>query len=468
MNNIKQILEEISTESGTNAKMSILKEYKDNELLVKVLYLSCSRRVKFYIKQIPDYPTPRGEMGLDVALNSLSALSEREVTGHNAISYLSHLLSSVSEDSAKVLERVVTKDIKIGMGTTNINKVIPGLIEKTPYMGAKSHSEKLVDNLFKKGQVVSDIKMDGRYCNAVIRSGEVDLESRQGEITHVGYASFMNQLSKLPDCVLNGELTISGMERYEANGIIASIVDIEKKREERTEAETNKKVEAFIKKHGDYQSLLDRIVYTVWDTITVEEYFNKKSDTKYSKRRENLKELLNSTLLSVNEESRLNLIESLIVSNKAEASRHFKEALDRGLEGTILKSLDGGWKDGKPTTQVKMKLEINLDLKIVGFNYGTKGTKNENVISTLQTESSCGLLKTNPAGMDEAMMNFVTENQESLLNTIVEIRCCGLSTDSKGNWSTLHPSVVKLRDDKDSYDSLESAQEVENMSKSLS
>ncbi len=89
------------------------------------------------------------------------------------------------------------------------------------------------------------------------------------------------------------------------------------------------------------------------------------------------------------------------------------------------------------------------------------------MISTLQTESSCGLLKTNPSGMDEEMMDFITENQNDLLGTIVEIRCCGLSTNNKGEWSTLHPSVIKLRDDKNSCDSLKSAREIEEMSKKL-
>jgi len=279
---------------------------------------------------------------------------------------------------------------------------------------------------------------------------------------------FLKQLSYLPDCVLNGELTISGMERYEANGVIASIVDIEKKRESRTEVETAKKVSTFTEKHGDYQGVLDRIVYTVWDTISIEEYFDKKSSTSYISRKEKLDYYISCLYDTAGVHFKLDLIESRVVKNKQEAVQHFQEVLARGLEGTILKSLDGAWKDGKPTWQVKMKLEINLDLKIVGFNYGKKGTKNENVISTLQTESSCGLLKTNPAGMDEAMMKHVTENQEELLNTVVEIRCCGLSTNTDGEWSTLHPSVVKLRDDKDTYDSLESAQEVENMSKTLS
>jgi ATP-dependent DNA ligase len=44
----------------------------------------------------------------------------------------------------------------------------------------------------------------------------------------------------------------------------------------------------------------------------------------------------------------------------------------RGLEGTIIKAANAGWKDGKPY-QIKMKLEMDIDLRIVGFNYGSKG-----------------------------------------------------------------------------------------------
>ena len=187
-----------------------------------------------------------------------------------------------------------------------------------------------------------------------------------------------------------------------------------------------------------------------------------KSDSVRIKRLNHLDELLDSYSGNL-----IELIEYKYVNSPEEAMQHFQEALERGLEGTILKDPAGTWKNGKPNWQVKMKLEINLDLKIVGFQYGEKGKKNENVISTLLHETSCGLLKTNPAGMKEDMMDYITANQDKLLNTIVEIRCCGLSQDEKGNWATLHPSVVELRDDKDSYDSLKTAQEIEYMAKTL-
>jgi hypothetical protein len=55
-------------------------------------------------------------------------------------------------------------------------------------------------------------------------------------------------------------------------------------------------------------------------------------------------------------------------------SLHFLDTQKRGLEGTIIKAANAGWKDGKPTYQIKMKLEMDIDL-INSFFCGSKGTR---------------------------------------------------------------------------------------------
>ncbi len=466
---IKKIFDEIAAESSTNKKIEILKKYKDNELLKRVLYLANSKRVKFYIKQIPDYK-PNGT-NIELSLNGLKDLdkiSNREVTGHEASAYLKHILTILRNEDSYIIERIIEKDCKIGMGTTFMNKVFKDLIEDTPYMGAISFDEKKARAIFAGGKKgISQIKMDGRYCNAIIRGGEVELESRSGEATIVTGAKFLTELSKFDDCVLNGELTMDGVPRYESNGMIASIIDICGKQSERTEAENAKKLSAFETKHGSFTKALNNIRYTVWDTITVDEYFNKKTKTPYTIRLANLEVLIDQA-----SSKSVKLIESRKVKNYAEAMEHFQEVLatvENGvpLEGTILKSEDGEWKDGKPTWQIKMKLEMDVDLKIVGFNYGTKGTKNEDVISSFNCESSDGLVKTRPQGIKEDMMKFITENQSELMGKILQVKCNGLSKDREGNFSLLYPAFVEIREDKNTCDSLESIKKIENMVKEL-
>ena len=460
---IKSILDEIASESSTNKKTEILSKYKDNKLLERVLYLAKSKRVKFFIKQIPEYiPVGVGLYHLEDAITDLKKLSSREITGNEAIHFLQAILHGLTPDDAYVIERIIEKDLKFGMGTTLMNKVITGLIEKTPYMGAKAFSETLVHKLFATSErVISDIKADGRYANAIIQGNDTDLESRDGNPTYIGNAKIFNDLNKFEDCVLNGEFTVDGYDRYTANGIVASIVDIEGKREERTPEETAKKIAAFNKKHGDFDETKNKIRYIVWDVIDVEEYFAMKSDTPYNERKDRL-----VRLLETHKPEMISLIESKEVKNYKEAMEHFKEALLNEEEGTILKAYDGKWKNGKPNTQIKLKVEVNLDLTIVGFNYGTG--KNANVISSIDVESSDGILKTSPAGINEAMMKEITENQDNLLGTIVEIKCSGLSKDRKGNHSVLHPVFKLLRDDKHEANSFQECVDIYNAKLGLS
>jgi DNA ligase 1 len=466
---IKQIFDEIASTSGNLAKIEILGKYKDNELLKRVLYMANSKRVKFYLKQVPEYACDgNSTYTLSESLDMLQKIADREYTGHDAINFLKEILCGSTKDNAYIIERIIEKDCKIGMGTTFMNKVFKDLIEDTPYMGAISFDEKKARAIFAKGKYgFSQIKMDGRYCNAIIRSGEVELESRSGETTHVTGAKFLAELANFEDCVLNGELTMDGVPRYESNGMIASIIDICGKKDERTEKEHAKKLEVFEKKHGSFEQALNSIRFTVWDTITVDEYFNKSSKVPYLNRLGNVERIIREAGSTM-----VKMIESRVVHSYKEAMDHFQEVLATEVdgvpqEGTILKAFDGDWKDGKPTWQIKMKLEMDVDLVIVGFNYGTKGTKNENVISSLNCETSDGLLKTRPQGIKEDMMKFITENQDNLMGKVVQVKCNGLSHDKDGNYSLFYPAFVMVREDKNTCDSLESIKEIENMVKSL-
>lgn len=476
---IKAILDEIANESSTNQKMVILAKYKGDDLLKKVLYLANSKRVKFYIKQIPTYMSfsddtvSVGILTLEEAIEKLKVLSSRQLTGGDASDHLKSILSNLHTRNAYVIERIIEKDLKINMGS-NINKVFPKLIEETPYMGAKPFDAISAKALFVEGKLTSgkycyaDVKMDGRYNNAIVEDGEVKNESRQGETVILSYlkeAKFIEELRLFPNCVFNGELTIDGIDRLRANGVIMSLIDFTKKRDSRTAAENAFKVAAFEQEHNcTIQEMMDRIIYTVWDVITIEQYAEGKCDVPYYKRKNWLK-----TMLDIRKPSMIKEIVTKKVYTYEEALVIFQEQLNKGLEGIILKAGDGLWVDGKPKWQIKMKLEMTIDLKIVGFSYGTKGTKNEFVISSILCESEDGLLKATPGGMDEKTMRKVTDNQDSLLGTIVEVECAGISQDSNGNYSLLHPRIGKnqFRDDKTIADTLAQIKANENMCKGV-
>lgn len=467
MNTTKEILDEISAEPGTNAKMDILKKYKDNELLKSVLYQGMSKRVKFYIKQIPEFQYVGDDRGLEWAISELNRLSKREFTGGAAINHLQCILGGVNPSDQYVVIRIIEKDFKIGLGRTNVNKVIPKLIEETYYMGAIPFDDKKVKNIFTGGaQGISEVKADGRYCNAVIIGGDIELVSRQGENTTLVVGKLVDELSKFEDCVLNGELVIDGIKREISNGIITSVIDITEKMmsdDIKDQAKAEKSKESMFKKHRvNYDEILDRIRFIVWDILDIDDYFTNKSGIKRIDRLNRLIETVNKTSPEM-----ISVVEHKFVDSYDEALSHFAEILSRGEEGTILKSFDGIWKHGKHNYQIKMKVEFDLDLKIVGFNYGNEGTKNENVISSVTCESSCGKLSTRAQGIPEDLMEYITENQDSLMGTIITVKCNGLSSNREGGNSVLYPTLKELRNDKIEADSFEDCVKIDSAAKGL-
>ena len=460
------ILDTIAGNSSKNFKIDILKEHADNPVFKTVCQLAYCPITQFYIKQIPERKSHGSILTLESGLKQLSRLSSRELTGHNARGFLSELLGDLSSEDAEVLKRVVLKDLRAGFSESSINKAMgKGTIQETPYMGAISYSAKKVNKLFDKhDKVFSEVKMDGRYSNTKI-TDSVFMESRAGKPTPLG-GVFDNLVALKAifneEIVLNGELIIPNMDRYASNGAIASIISTCGKIEE--EKDVTKELEKF---HKTYNSslfdLAGEIVLVVWDYLPLSAY----NEGGWDRPRDLRMAALEAAVERVNLPN-LKFVEYREVKNVNEAMSHFKDLLNRGEEGTILKGGEGHWKNNKPNWQVKFKLEMTVDLEVIGFNYGTKGTKNEHVISSINAQSSDGILKTSPTGITEKTMEMLTENQDALLGSIVEVKCSGLSSNSKGEYALLHPVYIELRNaEKTIADSFEQIQANEDMIKEL-
>jgi hypothetical protein len=459
----KDIIDQLVEEPGINAKVAILEKYKDDQILRRALYMAESRRVKFYTTKLPEYVTTSNSeswLSLQTALFELTHITHRNVTGHAAIKFVADLLSNMDPDDAEILGKVILKDLRTNVGTSLINRVFPKLIEETPYMGAVPYELSLIENILKSGRAISQVKMDGQYANAIVSlGGDVEMVSRSGETYYLAGAPVMEHLKNAYPAVLNGELTIPGIPRYLSNGIITSLISIGKKKH--LGEDVTKELSKFRKEKGmTYDEALCSITYTIWDLITVDEYFAARSLTPYIERLAKASEFI-----SLCKSPKIQLIEYIEVTSIEQAKQHFKEVLARGEEGTVVKAVDGIWVNDKPKWQVKMKLEMDVDLKIIGFNMGSG--KNAKVISSFNAISSDNKLLAKPQGLTEDMMQYVTDNQSSLLGKIIAVKCCGISQDKKGGYSLLYPYFKEFRNDKTEADSLTDIQRIEEMTKSL-
>ena len=473
---ILDLFEKIRATNKKSEKIALLLANKDLPFLKKVIYLAHSPRVKFYIKAIPTYECSEilAFSNIDFALKSLENIQNRVITGSAAIERLKDTLSILSSQDAEIIKLIIGKNLKIGMDSS-INEVYPGLIEESPYQGASSYSKakflKLFENAKKKDDVysyvISQIKADGTYRNAILSDGDIILESRQGELSYFPedtplYDDLREIMGIFNQCVVTGELVLScEPDRPKANGIITSIMKYYQDLESRPDKENSGILKKFEEKHGNMDVYLQALEMHVWDLIPADDFVNGSCNTPYETRFDQI-----SCAISELGLTHVKVVETKHVQTPEQALEHYSSAQVRGLEGTIVKSASAGWKSGKPTYQVKLKLEMELDLKIVGFKYGTPGTKNEDWISVLELESSCGKLSTAPGGMKEDLMKYITANMDTLKGTIVSIKCNGITNTAKG-YSTMHPSIVELRTDKKIANSLDECLEIEKSVKTL-
>lgn len=456
---IYSIIEELRSTNSSNEKVAIIKKYSSNELLKKVLFFTYNPRYVYNISKIPQVVVYNPMEKLDDSLDKLLSLVDRTYTGKAGIDFLEQILR-LSEEP-EVIKLIINRDLKAGISTAGINKVFQDLIPEEPYQGCMSFKEKLAVELFKNSkQVISQIKADGQYLNSLIDiNKDILLSSRSGKKCFIdGILVQQLQQIKAYNVVLNGELTIKGMppsERSLANGIISSIISINEKL--KNGIDITKETKAFNKEHKCcVQEMEDRIKYVVWDIIEYDEYLSGVSKTDYKFRLERLEELTKDL-------SNIEVVEYKLVDTYQEAIGHFKEALENGEEGTVIKDLYALWQDGKHKHQLKMKLEMDLDLKIIGFNEGKgkyNGTLGSLIVSTCDDllVSGCGSLKEKDGLRDE-----IWNNKEKYLERIVKVKCNGLSKNRQGGNSLLFPAFDCVRDDKTIANSFEECVAIQEM-----
>ena len=111
--NISSILNEFNQNNSLNYKRSVCKKYKDNLLFIET-FVKTYDRVKWTwgisLKRIGEFVTT-GTHSFEWGLKELERLNSREFTGNAAVEHVNKILSSLSEDDANVLLKVINRDL---------------------------------------------------------------------------------------------------------------------------------------------------------------------------------------------------------------------------------------------------------------------------------------------------------------------------------------------------------------------
>jgi len=436
---IPEIIKELNKENGSNYKIQVLKNYQDNELLQRVLKMAYDKVAYTYGISMKNINTEKyigttTLISLEGALNILeNEFSTRKVTGNKAIERLEDIFASVRPEDAQIIKGIINRDLRINMGRTQINKVFKNLIIKPPYMRCGIYSEKTAKKI--SFPAIIQVKADGMFQAVTVENGDVTFTSRSGE--ERDFPTLESRFRNFPDGVYIGELLVHNLEnRSEGNGLINSDNP----------------------PHRD-------IYIQLWDYITLDEYSRGKDKKNKTEYRDRIYDLSNN----IDQDEYVQVIETHNVQDISQALRYVSTWMNQGLEGGILKDLNNIFVDHTSPTQLKLKLEIDAEVRVTGFIEGTKGTKREQTFGSLVFENDEGTIKGSVSGFSDKELEEIHQNREKYLGKVMTVQFNDLTKSRDNDYYALsHPRFICFRDDKNCTDTLERVQEMKEMAMSLS
>lgn len=518
------IINELNLQNGSNYKIQILKKYKDNELFKRILKMTYDRVTYTYgvsQRTLKRVSFEVCSVTLIEALDFLeNKLSTRESTGNSARDILNYYLDSLSADDSEVLWKIIGRDLKIGIGRTQINKVFKELITKPIYQRCETFNNKSIKGTASNilYPAILNLKADGTYRETNVSNEGIYYHTRSGE--NHDYPTLTKEFELLREKLQGrffGELTV------ELDNKLLDYVINNLERSKEDESETIQKIK---EDYLNNQKILPRgigngminsdnvphenLVMDLWEYVSEEEYrfagnlknlklehTQKLKDIKLAFDSGNLtkqefKELtINQKIISgfeittkspkieyitrfnelkniINELGlkQVRVIEHKVVNSSSEAMKQVSEWMKLGLEGGVLKNYNMVFEDGTNKNQLKMKLIISAEMRCTGYQEG-RG-KREGKIGSLIFENDEGTINGQTSGFTDAELDEFTNNFDKYKNKILEVEFNDISK-ARGSktYSLSHPRFIEWRNDKDETDTLEKVQQMKEMAISL-
>lgn len=430
---ILDVIKALRATTSKNDKIEILKQ-NDSAGLRDYLFATYDPQTNYYIKKIPE-PVFLGRDPMPYFVHGpelLGHLSRREVTGHAAIEAVAKTLGRLDPEGRELLTMVLNRDVDAGINISTINKAFPGLIFEAPYMRCETEDNSKWDKWDWNQHHYCQLKADGMFVNVIKTSRGIDIMTRGGNVFPRGSLSALcwHIDDSLPlDYVTHGELVVYeegvALPRTLSNGMLNSLL-------QGGEIDTKYSVRLL-----------------VWDAVPVDDWYGGLCSTRYVERLERLKRNLHTGSL-------VELIETRIIHSVEEAKEIALDWMKQGYEGAIVKNADGMWKDHTSPNQIKIKAELEVELRITGMVDG-KG-KNKNLFGSLSCQSECGGLTVDVSGFTDELRKEIFDNFETQWkNKVITVRANQLLSPSKSNklYSLFLPRFVEKRNDRNEADSLE-------------
>lgn len=457
---IYNILEELRQNNSSNYKIKVLDKHKDNVELKKFFKYTYDSSINYWLSRLPEPELCRyysKEIDSDSFYSILDKLRNREILGNEAKKALTEHLLFCSSEVRHLYDLVLSRDIKCNISTKSINKVFPNLIKETPYMRCSKESDVNIDKLLDNHKFLYiQKKSDGIFSYIIKKNDKVKLLTRAGTKWESDYLT--EDLEYLPNnIVLVGEVLIKDgrreMSRQKGNGLINSFIkrfntadNLQEKIDKASAGARTKLLDKLSENLAEWVYTGTHMVFEVWDILTVEEFEQGYSKRPYSKRLTELEYTIpkiNSLKIFITETER--------VYSKEDIDIFITRMYAEGNEGGVIKTPTLLFQNKTSKEQVKIKAELDCDLKVVGWEMGTG--KYDGMLGSLICESDDGELLVNVG-------TGLTDKDRSMpfadyLGKIVTIKYNErIKAKDSSKYSLFLPVFIEIREDKTEADRL--------------
>jgi DNA ligase-1 len=411
---LSNLVTDLNKTNGANDKMETLALYPECKKILNYVY----DPMKMYgvtsdnVKKLEGIEFIHNELTI---FELLDKLSNKELTGHRAIGYIKALIIN-NIQHLELIYNIIDKDLKIGMGTSNINKVFKDLIPKFDVALANSYSK--VSSKVNLEDYYGSHKLDGLRCIAIKKGDNVRFFSRQGkEFFTLDYIqnSIIRNIT-IENCVFDGELCI---------------VD-EKGKEDFTK---------IMKVYKKKDFTIPNPKYKIFDMLTIEEFESKTSTRIFSERLLCLQEELKEN------NDRLEVLEQIKMTPESFETLQAK-SIANGWEGLILRK-DTVYKGKRSNDILKVKKFFDAEYEVLAIETGLfqvveLGTRKEiETLTAIHIEHKGFDVKVG-SGFTIEQRKLFYNNPSEIIGKTISVQYFEETTNEKGKTSLRFPTLKHI------------------------
>lgn len=443
----KEFIDELNQSNSRNYKMEVLKKYADNNCIkyfLNFLYnpyivtgisnKKLNKNVEITTEDIFSDTMKDRMIWIDYPEDSeiFEYVKEHNTGTDSNIWTVQHFRDGhIKPELHDLFNKMITKNLPLGIDVLTINKCIPNLIPTFNVMLANKYFEK--PEYVEGKEFALTTKIDGGRIVAIKENGSVSFYTRAGQ-KYEGLVDLENDFSNLPidNICFDGEITLLNpyvVEKDEQGRPAIGRKLSSKEQYKETMKITRKDGE----KHG--------VKMKVFDVMTAQDFKEQKCEDTYYERRAYLNQIFFENNLTYFE----NLPMLYAGDDTSEITKWLNYNIEHGEEGVMINILDAPYEFKRTNNLLKVKKMNDIDLPILDFEEGTN--KHKGKLGAIITEYKGFPLKVG-SGFTDELREKIWNNKEDYRGLTMIVQYFEETTNQEGGISLRFPVFLDFRYDK--------------------